>query len=347
MTELDFFSLEGAALVYESGAVLQMNDMMQQVYPELHVGDAMPPELFHIVEAQSSDAVVSIGDSWLARVTLVPCREGEAMRLQLSPLRTETSVNGHLEFAVRNVIQQISAGKNLLLDKGLAEASPELEQYLSGINQQVCSLQKALDQCELSPNGGRCSLLRPAVDFTALLERVCLEIEGLQEALRIRFSREITGGGNGRPLFVRGDEPALEKCLLYLLHQGISLMKAADGERYVTLRLLQQQGQIRVMLSGSWREIDPMTQFEQSNQFIRIGGLQIARQLAADSGGALLSMVHGESTVFCLMLPAAKMDSGRIFSPAAVIDRSADYSASLVVLSDLLPQEVYSPLLID
>ena len=347
MAELDFFSLEGAVLVYEDGVVLQLNEMMGQVYPELNIGDPVPPELLHALEPEVSGAVVAIGDDWLALVMALLCRQGAALRLKLTSLRQSHGSSSHLEFAVRNFIQQASVGKSAIIDKGLAEENPEVAQYLTGMNHQLCRLQKALDLCEPSSVESRGGLLRPVVDFTALYERVCLELAGLQEHLKLRFSWEITGQGRGRPLFVQGDEKVLEKSLLYLFHQGAELSRTVAGERNISFQLTREQGRIRVILSGSWRAVDQKLRFEQSDQLVQDGGLQIAQQLLTGAGGALLYVASGGSIVFHLTLPMAKADTGRVFSPAAMVERPSDYPMSLVVLSDMLPQEVYSPLFID
>jgi hypothetical protein len=347
MAELDFSSLEGAALLYEDSAVTRLNDMMKQVYPNLKAGDAVPPELLHAHQPEVAGALVPIGDAWLALVMPAQCREGAALRLRLNPVRTERMANAHLEFAVRNFIQQLSAGKDAMIDTGLAEENPEVAQYLTGVNYQLCRLQKALDQCEAPANEKRSALLRPVVDFSALFEQVCLEIEGLQAQLDVSFSREISGAGRSRPIFVRGDKAVLEKCLLYLFHQGVKLAKRDSTQHRISLRLTEERRQVRVTLSGSWGVVDRAYLFDHENQMVREEGLHVAQQLLFDSGGALLHVVRGESTVFHLTLPAANMSAGRIFSPHIMIDRPSDYAASLVILSDLLPEEVYSPLLID
>ena len=347
MTELDFSSLDGAALLHEDGVVMQLNDMMQQVYPDLKAGVPGPQELLYAQQPEVFKAMVSIGDAWLALVMPMQCREGTALRLQLTPLRPHDFSDAHLEFAVRNFIQQLSVGKDSVIDKGLVEDNPEFERYLTGLNHQVCRLQKALDQCALPATEGESKLLQPAVDFSALFEKVCCEIEGLQEYLNLSFSWEIIGEGRGRPIFVRGDITVLEKCLFYLFHQGVRLLQKNTAQRQISLRLTQEQGRVRVMLGGSWDVVNRMFQFEQESQLVRVEGLHMAQKLVSNTSGVLLYVVKNDSTVFHLILPAAKMDTGRICSPRAMVDQLSDYPASLVVLSDILPKEVYSPLLID
>ena len=342
MTELAFSSLHGAAILFEHGAVLRLNDRMKQVYPDLKAGDPVPQELLHAQEPEVAGAVVPIGRTWLALVTPVACREGAALHVQLDPLRPEVSANVHLEVAVRNFLQQLSAGKDAVIERGILEENPEVEQYFSGINHQVCRLQKALDECDTRSAGEGGVLLRQAVDFSALFERVCREIEGLQAYLGLGFSWEISRKGGVRPIFVRGDERMLERGLLYLFHQGVELAQKAAAQPEIMLRLTQRKERVQLTLSGSWGVLDRLFRNEQE-QLIRAQALHMAQQLICDSGGVLLYAAGKDSTVFHLTLPAAKADAGRIFSPGVVIDRPDDYPASLVVLSDILAQEVYSP----